>query len=92
MSLNHALMTYRGVQHDISYVMHVCHAEKRVYRCTVGDYRGSHMEMLPTVLELPWVTVPWVTGDTKYQYRGEQKSTVGNSTVGNIVFAVTHGT
>ena len=32
MSLNHALMTYRGVQHDISYVMHVCHAEKRVYR------------------------------------------------------------
>ena len=33
MSLNHALMTYRGVQHDISYVMHVCHAEKRVYRC-----------------------------------------------------------
>ena len=36
MSLNHALMTYRGVQHDISYVMHVCHAEKRVYRCCLG--------------------------------------------------------
>ena len=53
-------------------------------KSTVGDYRGSHKEMFPTVLEVPWVTVPWVTGDTKY--RGEQKSTVGGiiGTVGDI--------